>query len=204
MPSIHPEDLTPFGRVAVKLSQELADLALAGEQIAGVNLHSDRGLDDGIKILNRVALSGESVAATMQEFAASLQEARDRADAAIKLVSERAQVIQQRRQQQDQLQEKLNQLKAAVKEAGASLACFAQPASGAPSEEDKRRIAVELERIQAPMTRFIEAAQTIKAEAARSNFTRLERQADSIIDSLNASRRKIAQAVGSQSGGSEG
>lgn len=195
MSSIRLEDLTPFGRVALKLDRELSDLARAGGEISGVNLESDRGLDEGLKILNRVALCGESVAVTMQEFAVSLQEARDRAEAATKLVEERAQLIKQRRQGQDQLQEKLTRLKIEVKEAGASLAGFAPPAIGAPSEEDKRRIAAELERMRAPMAGYIEAAQAIKAEASRSNFARIERQADSMIDSLNASLRKIAQAV---------
>ncbi len=41
----------------------------------------------------------------------------------------------------------------------------------------------------------LEAARAIKAEAAGSNFRRLERQADSMIDSLQASLRKIAQAI---------
>lgn len=45
------------------------------------------------------------------------------------------------------------------------------------------------------MTSFISAIEAIKAEAAGLNFKRLERQADSMIDSLKASRRKIAQAL---------
>jgi hypothetical protein len=195
MPSIRLEDLTPFGRVAVKLDQELADLARSGEEIAGVNLETEKGLDEGLKILNRVALCGESVAVTMQDFAASLQEARDKAEAATKLVSERAQIIQRRRLDQDELQARLDALKVEVKEAGAGLSGFAEPVKGEPSEDDKRRIAAELEKVLVPLTRFVSAAQAVKAEAARLNFARIERQADSMIDSLNASRRKIEQAL---------
>lgn len=195
MPSIRLEDLTPFGRISVKLDQELSDLVRAGGEITGVNLESDRGLDEGLKILNRVALCGESVAVTMQEFALALQEARDKAEAATKLVSERAETISRRRQKQDELEERLDRLKLEVKEAGASLAGFAPPPSGEPTEDDKRKIAEQLERMLAPMTRFVEAAQAIKDEASGANFTRVVRQAEAMIDSLNASRRKIAQAV---------
>lgn len=192
MPSIRPEDLTPFGRAAVKLDRELSELAQAGSQIEGVNLDSDNGLDEGLKILNRVAEYGQSVAATMEEFAVSLQEARDKAEAATKLVAERAQYIQQRRQQQDQLQQKLTQVKEDITAVGATLS---KPAEGVPTDEDRRRIAEELKRIQAPMAGFVEAAQAIKQEAARNNFKRLERQADSVIDSLQASLRKLTQAI---------
>jgi chromosome segregation ATPase len=129
----------------------------------------------------------------MQEFAVSLQEARDKAEAATKLVAERAQHIQRRRQEQERLQEKLAKLKDDITAIGASLA---KPASGEPTDEDKRRIAAELQRLQAPMAGFIEAAQAIKAEAAGANFKRLERQADSVIDSLQASLRKLTQALG--------
>lgn len=193
MPSVRLEDLSPFGRVALKLDNELAELARAGGQISGVNLETDNGLDEGIKILNRVARYGQSVADTMVEFSKALQEARDKAEAATGLVAERAQVIQRRRKEQDELEDRLARLQEEVKTAGAGLAF--QPQNGEPTDEDKRRIAAQLEALQAPMAAFVEKARAIKAAAAGSNFRRLERQADSMIDSLQASLRKIAQAL---------
>jgi hypothetical protein len=198
MPSIHPEDLTPFGRAALKLDREFAELARVGEQMARVDVESDGGLAEGIRILNRAAQHGEGLAAVMQDFSASLQEARGQAEAAMKLVGERAQLIRARRRQQDQLQERLTRLREDMKTAGAGLAGFSPPEKSGLSEADKRRIAAELERLQEPMNRFIAAAREIKAEAARSRFKRLERQADSMIDSLQASCRRIAQALESK------
>lgn len=195
MTSIRLEDLTPFGRLAVKLDHEFSELARVGGQIAGVDLETDNGLDEGIKILGRVARYGESIAATMQEFSQSLQEAREKAESATQLVAESAQVIKQRRQRQDELQDRLTRLKEEISAAGAGLADFKPPADKEPSDDDKRRIAAELERLRAPLARFIEVGQAIKAEAAASNFKRLERQADSVIDFLEASRRKIIQAI---------
>jgi hypothetical protein len=105
MPSIRPEDLTPFARAALKLDRELVELARLGEQISRTDIDSDSGLDEGVKILTRVSQHGH-IAETMQEFSASLQEARDKAQAATKLVAERAEMIQRRKQKQDQLQER--------------------------------------------------------------------------------------------------
>lgn len=195
MPSIHPEDLSPFGRLALKLDREFAELTKAGGQMSKVDLESDSGLDEGIKILNKVAAYGQSIAETMQEFSTSLQETRDAAEAATQLVAERAQVIKQRKLRQDELEQKMVQVKEDVKAVGASLSGFSMPAKD-PSEEDRRKIAAELERLQAPLTGFIEAAQALKGEAAGGNFKRLERQADAMIDSLQATRRKIAQVLG--------
>ena len=146
------------------------------------------------KILYRAALDGESLAAAMQEFSSSLQAAREKAEAATRLVAERAQLVQRRGERQDEIQGKLARLQDEVSAAGAGLAGASGPA-GPLTEDDKRRIAAELERFQAPMARFIEVARAVKAEASAGNFKRLERQADSMIDSLQASLRKIASAI---------
>jgi|SRR5579883_2620621 len=196
MPSVRLEDLSPFGRLALKLDNEFAELSRLSGQMSGVNIESDGGLDEAIRILNRVAKYGESLAATMDQFAGALQESRGKAEAATKLVAERAELIQKRRQRQDQLQDKLTGIREEVRMFGEGLSGLNQPAKGELSPEDKSRIAAELEKIEAPLVRFIEAVQALKAEAAGANFRRLERQADSMIDSLQASRRKIAQALG--------
>lgn len=195
MPSIRLEDLTPFGRAAVTLDREFAELARVGEQIARVDVESDGGLDQGVKLLNRAAQHGQSIADAMLEFSRSLQEARDASDAAMKAVSERAELIRQRRQREEELQRRLDQLKEDLTAAGAGLARSSPPAAGGLSDQDKRRIAAELEKLLEPMSRFIAAGRAIKDEAARSRFRRVERQADSIIDSLESSRRKLSQAI---------
>jgi hypothetical protein len=195
MPSVRVEDLSAFGQLALKLDREFGELERAGGQIAHVNLESDNGLDEGIKILGRVARYGESVAQTMQEFSKALNEAREKAEAATGVVAERAQVIQQRKQKQDELHDKLAKVKAEVSAFGSTLGGFERPAKGEPTDEDKKKIAAELERIQGPLAGFIEAVQALKAECAGGNFKRLERQADSMIDSLQSTRRKIEQAI---------
>lgn len=111
MPSVRLEDLSSFGRAALALDREFSALADVGAQMSRAEIASDKGLDEALKILNRAAQHGESLAAAMQKFSSSLQEARD------------------------------------------------------------------------------------KAEASASNFKRVERQADSMIDSLQASLRKIASAI---------
>lgn len=194
MPSIRQEDLSPFARLALKLDSELAELVRAGEQIAKLNLESDSGFDEGVRILNRVSQYGQSAAVTMQGFSAALQEARDKAEAATGLVAERAQLIQKRKQEQDLLGEALSKIKDEVAAAGAGLSAFAKP-QGEASEDDRRRIASELERLREPMAKHVEAIKALKARAAEGGFKRLERQAESMVDSLQSTLRKIAQAL---------
>ena len=195
MPSLRLEDPSPFVRLAIKLDNELSELTRAGKEIEGVDIESDNGLDQGVKILNRVAHYGQSLAETMQEFSKSLLEAQRTAEAAARLVAERGQLIKQRNERESLLQETLSKLKEQLKTVGTGLAGFARTDLGEPSAEDKRQIAAALEKLQAPIDRFIEAAQKIKDEAGRSKFKRVEHQAAAIIDSLQASRRKITDAI---------
>ncbi|MBI3505020.1 MAG: hypothetical protein HY059_09280 [Proteobacteria bacterium] len=197
MPSVRLEDLSPFGRLALKLDQEFAELERVSAPIARADLGTDAGLDDALKILNRVAECGDGIAGAMQQFAKALQDARDKAEAATKLVADRAPLVQKRIEERNALEGKLEKIKEALQSAGAGLAAAGKPANAALSEEDKRDIAAELARMQEPLARFAEAARAVKAEAARLNFKRLERQADSVIDSLEASRQKIARALSS-------
>jgi hypothetical protein len=196
MPSLRLEDLTPFGRLALKLDQEFAQLASAGAKMEKVDVESDNGLDEGIKILNRVAQHGQAIAETMREFATALNEARDKAEAATKTVAQRGEKIKARKQRQDELQGKLAHVKDGVKAAGEGLAGVAKAVKKDMTEDDRRRVADELSRVQAPMAAFIEAVKAIKAQAAGENFRRLEREAAAMIDTLEASRRKIERSIG--------
>lgn len=195
MKSIKLDDLTPFGRLAVRLDLAFAELGRVAGELAGTDIGSDAGLDEGVKLLQGAARNGQDIAETMQSFAQALEQARAKAEADTRVVAERAELIHARRQSRDALREKLEQAKDGLKALGAGLSGLSVPDKSALSDGDKRRIAAELEKLQAPMADFIGAAQAIKAEAARLNFRRLERQADSIIDSLQASRKKISQAV---------
>lgn len=185
MPSIRPDDLSPFGRLALKLDAEFRDLAADAGRMAKLDLESDAGADEGLKILARVAEHGQGLAAAMQQFAASLQEARDQAESATRLVAERAQALQARQGKQDALNERLAKVKDDVQALGATL----KPGA------DKAAVAAELGRVREPMSALVEAARALKAEAAAGKFRRLERQADSVIDSLQASIRKIDAAL---------
>jgi hypothetical protein len=183
------EPATPFGRAALKLDQEFRALSEVSDQLARVNLETDAGLDDSIKLLNKAAHYGQGVAGAMEEFARALQEAREKAEAATKAVAERAQLIQKRREDEDRQEKKLDALKEDVKAVGSSLIAFNTPGA------DKKTIAQELEKVQKPLIAFIEKAQAIKADCSQRNFKRLERQAEGMIDSLQASLRKISQAI---------
>src|SRR4051812_45259090 len=115
MASINPEHLSPFGRSALKLDGDFSELVRIGGQLQRLELDSDSGLEHAIKLLGQFAQHGQAIAAGIQDFSRSLQELREKSEAAAKLVSERAQAIQQRKQLREQIREKLARVEDQVK-----------------------------------------------------------------------------------------
>jgi hypothetical protein len=152
MPTIQLEHLTPFGRLAVKLDADFAELIRLSGQIQKADLQSDSGLTH-----------------------------------AAKQVEERAMAIQERKQQQAEIQERLLQIELNVKAANSSLAHF--------KNAGQNQIRTELERINIELKKFLADVQAIKEEAAKANFKGIEREAQSVIETLRTSSRKVDKAT---------
>jgi len=195
MPSIPVDSLSPFGRMAVKLDTAFSELNRISGQIQRMEIHSDSGLERAVKLLNEFAQNGQTIAENIQEFSRTLADARAKSEAAAHIVSERAQLVQQRRQQQNHIQDKLTQIEQKVKAANASLADFRKHNPGELSDEQKIQIKTHLEQLNQNLADFIEAVQAVKAEAAQAKFKGIERDAESLLGALQASRRKLRKVM---------
>ena len=191
MASIPLDSLSPFGRLAVKLDGDFSELTHISGQLQRLEIDSDSGLKRAIKLLEQFARHGQNITEGVQEFSRSLQEARERSEAAAQIIAERAQLIQQRKQQHDQVREKLTQLEQKVKAANASLAGLKKHDKSEYSDEEKVQIRAQLERLGSHLVGFIEEAQTIKEEAGRSKFKEIQHDAQSLQEALQSSRRKL-------------
>jgi hypothetical protein len=195
MASINLDTLSPFGRMAVKLDVDFCELMRLSGQIEKLEINSDSSLDRAVKLLDQFAHHGQNIAEGITEFSRILQDARDRSEAAAKLVAERAPMVQERRQQQNLVQEKLLQLEQQVKEVNASFTGFKNRGQIGSAQEEKGHLRTELERMNSHLADFIESAQAIKAEAGQSRFKSLERDADSLLTTLHSARRKLTTAL---------
>jgi hypothetical protein len=198
MASINPDNLSPFGRLAIELDGSFVEISRLSLQIQRLDIHSDSGLDHALKLLNQFAQHGQSVAEGMKDFSKLLQDAHHKTDMAAQAVAERAQVIYQRKQQQNQLQEKLALVEKDLSSVSQNLAGFRQEGKKEFSEEEKQNLTAALSQLQGQLEHFVTIAQSIKDEATELKFKNMERTAQSLLDSLQASHRKIQQAIASR------
>lgn len=195
MGSIKTEELTPFGQVALKLDHDFSELARLSGQIERLDIQSDGGLERAVRILGEFARHGQSIAEGIQKFSASLQEAREKSEAAAKIVAERAVLVQQRKEEQARLQEKLGALGEKVKRVSETLAAFRRPVGEPFTAAEKSDMTARLESLDASMIDFIEEAQVIQQEAGTARLKSIERNAESLFGTLQAARRKLNSVI---------
>lgn len=191
MPSIRLEELSVFGRLALKLDKEFSELTRLREKIERLSLESESDLDHAVRLLSEFSRQGQTISGDMQEFSKALEEASLRSEAAAKSVGERARQVQERRQQRDELQEKLVRLDQDIQTANAGLLGGGKRETKTPSDDERARIKAQFTQLHARLADLIEPARKIKEEAASLKFRKIERDAQSMLDSLVALRAKL-------------
>ena len=198
MPSIHPEDLSPFGRLALSLDGDFTELQRLAGQIEELDVESESELDRALKLLKRFSEHGQKIGGSMQEFSASLEDARQRSEAAAKSAAAVAQKVQERVRQREELQDSLQLVEREIQAANAGLTASKTPEGRAPSKEEELQIKAQFEGLLRRMPGFISAAQVIKDQAAAQNFKRIERDAESMLDTLQALQSKLKSILSGQ------
>jgi len=195
MPITNLGSLSPFGQLAVKLDGDFVEMDRISGQLQRMVIDSDSGLERAVKLLEQFAAHGQSIAEGIQEFSKSLQTAREKSEAAATLVAERAQEIRERKEQQHQLREKLAEVEHQVKDINIGLAGYRTQKNLEPSDDDKRQIVAHLERLHSQLADFVGTAQAIKQEAGRLHFKGVERETDTLLDTLQSARRKLSTVL---------
>jgi chromosome segregation ATPase len=195
MTAIRTENLSTFGRLALKMDEHFSELNRLSRQIGELDLDTESGVERGGKLLVQFAEHGQSISGGIQEFLGALQEAREKSEAATKLVAERALLIQKRKQEQGDIRERLSVVEREVKAANENIARSFKK-DGGVGKDDQPRLKAELGRLNEELKAFLAKAQAVKEAASGANFKSIAHDAGKLIDALKSSSRKIEKALG--------
>lgn len=195
MSSINPETLSAFGRQAVKLDADFTELARLSGQIQRLDLDTESGLELAVKLLDQFSRHGMGISDGIQKFSKVLMEANQQSEAAAKLVADRAQLIRQRKELQNQIREKLNQVEQNVAAASTRLGGLRKEGNVEFSNDEKFQIKAEFERLNVELKNFMAEAQAVKEEATQARFKSIERDAQTLLDALRSSCRKVEKVI---------
>jgi chromosome segregation ATPase len=185
-------DLSPFAQAAMTLDSDFAELEQLSGQLDRLSLESDSGLDRAKKILSQFGECGERIGDRLQNLATTLNEARASAEQAANRIAERANQVQLRQQENDRMVERFNGLNGMVAKINAILLQLKKPEGAELSSEEKSFLNGKLPELDSQMGTLIEEAGKLKKDAQHANLKTVERNADSLGQTLNSARRKLS------------
>jgi hypothetical protein len=195
MPSRDKKDLSAFGLSAVSLDADFVELERLSRQIERIDIDSDSGLERAQRLLVQFAECGQRVADGATGFSKVLEEARAGAEKAAQVVSARAAEIQERQQHNDRMLERFRLLSETVGQITALLAPFRKAAGSALSQEDRVLIQQQIPDIDSQLGALIEEAFKLRNDARDSKMRNVERNADSLAQTLASARRRLSELL---------
>lgn len=182
---------TAFGQAALLLDEEFARFERLAREIERLSFNSDKGLERARTLMKEIDACRERMEASMHALSRGLDESRASNEAAVQLVAERAMALRERERETEQMVLRFKTLAEMVKKVSAAVAQLKRPSAGEMSPEDQKILTTRLPEINASIDVLIEEARKLMEDAHARNLKEIERNADSLRQSLQSARRKL-------------
>jgi chromosome segregation ATPase len=185
------KNLSPFGQYALTLDSDFIELERLSGQIERLDIESDAGMDRAKQLLAKFGETGQRIADGVQGLAKTLEETRGRAEKAAEFVASRAAKVQERQQENNRMMERFQALGERVRGVSASIAELKKPAGETMTDEGKAEVRMKLTDFESELGKLIDESQQLKQDAQAASMKTLERNADSLNQTLQSARRKL-------------
>jgi uncharacterized protein YoxC len=182
---------TAFADSAINLDSAFTELEELSGQIERLDIESDSGLERAKQLLGKFAEAGQRIGDGVQVLAKSLEDSRSRAEAAAQIVSARAGDIQKRQEENDQMLSRFGALGESVKKISEKIVQFKKPAGEKLTEDERDALTKQLPELDSQLSGLIDEAQGLRVDAQQLKLKSVERNADSLSQTLLSARRKL-------------
>jgi chromosome segregation ATPase len=182
---------SPFVKTVLALDSQFSELQRISAYIDKLDMSSDSDLDKAQVLIQRFTECGDEVSKEIIELSKHLTDSRERAEKAAEVVSVRAEEMRARK---EEIQKKVNEFQTLGKKVHAltsALNEIQRPAADFNSDEDKAQLHSRLSEFEVQLQPIIEETKRLKEDAHHTKMRTLERQADSLSQSLAAVRQKL-------------
>lgn len=178
--------MSEFLKSAIKLDQSFTELTNLSLQLEAAELNTEYGMNQARKILGKFSECGQRVGEEIQLLAKNLEDSRQGAESAAQAVSERAQLVQKRHETNEKIFTRFQELGGSVRVVTNSLSTIPQ---------DQEALSNYLMPLLMQLDRLFEESDRIKYEAQYSNLRTLEKDADSMSQTIRSLRAKLSKFV---------
>jgi len=186
---------SPLVNSVLALQHHLSELERVGAKINSTNLTGDIDVEFIQKLMNRFAECGQGISEEVQNFSMHLQDAQARAESVAQEVSRQAEVFKIRRDEQNEKLEQFRLLGERVGEINAAISLFRRPPGQGFTDEDRAALASNIPGLQGQLAALITELQDLRNSARGSRMRALERNAESLAQSLQAVQAKLRDLI---------
>jgi chromosome segregation ATPase len=173
---------SPLVKSVLTLDTYLTELERVGNKINSTDMASDFDLEYIQKLMARFAECGQGISEEVTNLSTQLREAQARAEEVARGVSRQADLLKNRREEQDQKLEEFRILGEKVRELNTVISGF---------RDDRAKLKSSLPSVESQLGELIQALQKLRTSARDSRMRALEKNAESLAQSLEAARKKL-------------
>ena len=186
---INPE--SALVRSVLALDTFLSELERIGRKINSADLSGDFDVEYVQKLMSRFAECGEAISEEVPKLSEHLQEAQTRAQAVARGVSQQAELFNARRNEYNRKLEQFRLLGDRGRELNAAIVRFRPVNRERLTDEDRAKLRTDLAGFDVQLTGLIDELQSLKNSARDSRMKSLERNAESLAQTLQVARKKL-------------
>jgi chromosome segregation ATPase len=175
---------SPLVKSVLALDHYLAELERVGAKINSIDMASDLDVEYVQKLMNHFTECGQGVAAEISNLSRELHGAQARAESVAQEVGRQAELFNIRRNEENEKLEAFRSLGEKVRDLNAAIGRL---------ECDHAQILDNIPVFDAQLSSLIEELETLRQSAYASRMRALAKNAESLMQSLQAVRKKLTK-----------
>jgi chromosome segregation ATPase len=174
---------SPLVKSVLALENYLTEIERVGTKINSTDMTSDVDIEYIHKLMTRFSECAQGVSQEVTNLSTQLNDARTRAETVAQAVSRQADLFNIRTKEQNEQLERFRLLGEKVRELNAAIGQF---------REDPAKLKSNLPAFQAQLAGLIEELQDLRNSARSSRMKALEKNAESLAQTLQAVQKKLS------------
>jgi hypothetical protein len=186
---------SPLVTAVLALQNHLTELERVGAKINSADLTAEIDVEYIQKLMARFAECGQGISEEVNNLSMHLREATTRAEGVAQGVSRQAEAFAARRKEQDEKLEQFRLLGERVGAINAAISVFRRPPGQVLTDDDRTALAANVPELEGQLATLITELQDLRNSARSSKMRGLEKNAESLAQSLQAAQLKLRDLI---------
>lgn len=184
------KNLSAFGEASLKLDRAFSEMERLGGQLERLDIENESDYERSKSVLGAYGESASQAAQLIQEMARGLEESKNRSETTARSVAAIADRIQARHHQATGLMARFQELSESVRGMNQQFSDLRKSTddSGSVKPEAKEKL---LREVDGQLAHWSEKVHHFKLDARQAKLKTLEKNADSLEQTMIAARRKL-------------